>query len=159
MSLHKLSLTGLPLHLHDQVLWVAKRFRTNSLSLKPGGSGVIVCYHQGKVLGYNNIKHPISYIKAIWDEDITKIYLDYNNWDEDDQLEEFKKHIKCIYAENTDKDSDNYGKYQKIWDCNTSNKLPWESSKRTEKKSTGNWKPYSYSSYKKYGYKKKYRGA
>jgi hypothetical protein len=102
MSLHKLSLTGLPLHLHDQVLWVAKRFRTNSLSLEPGGSGVIVCYHQGKVLGYNNIKYPISYIKSIWDEDITNIYLDYNNWDEDDQLEEFKKHIKYIYAENTD---------------------------------------------------------
>ena len=40
---------------------VTQEFRTNALSLKPGGSTVTVIYDNNIELEYNNIKNPQAY--------------------------------------------------------------------------------------------------
>jgi hypothetical protein len=52
---------GLPKSLVNDVLWVAREYRTNPLSHEPGGSDVVVEYHNDEVLGYDWIKFPSKY--------------------------------------------------------------------------------------------------
>lgn len=58
---------------------VADEYRTNPLSLKPGGSTVKVVFFDGKVYEYDKIKYPPTYVGKIegkegivevWVEDI-----------------------------------------------------------------------------------------
>lgn len=44
---------------------VGDEFRTNELSLIPGGKKVTVTYENGKVLTYDKVKSPGKYIKSI----------------------------------------------------------------------------------------------
>lgn len=46
-------------------LRVSDDYRTNELSLQPGGYEVIVVYENGKRLIYDKVKRPGSYIKSI----------------------------------------------------------------------------------------------
>ena len=46
-------------------LRVADNFRTNSLSLEPGGYEVTVAYQNGQRLVYDKVKKPGYYIKSI----------------------------------------------------------------------------------------------
>ena len=46
-------------------LKVLDEFRTNPLSLKPGGSKVSVLYSDGMELIYDKVKSPASYIRTI----------------------------------------------------------------------------------------------
>ena len=48
-----------------QPLKVSDEFRTNPLSLKPGGSKVNVLYSDGMELIYDKVKSPASYIRTI----------------------------------------------------------------------------------------------
>ena len=56
---------GLPEDLKDKVFWVARPYRTNLLSHIEGGTDVIMEYHNGDVLGYDWIKEPFQYIRAL----------------------------------------------------------------------------------------------
>jgi hypothetical protein len=47
------------------VLKVGDEFRTNDLSLIPGGKTVTVIYQNGKKLIYDKVKSPGKYIKSI----------------------------------------------------------------------------------------------
>jgi cold shock CspA family protein len=58
---------GLPEHLTHIVLWVDPKYRKNRLSFIPGGSDVVVEYHNGQALGYNRIKMPSRYIRTFFD--------------------------------------------------------------------------------------------
>lgn len=60
-----------PLVVHD-------RFRTNDLSLQPGGSAVTVVYADGSTRIYPNVKNPKAYIAAISkkDQNIVKAQVD-----------------------------------------------------------------------------------
>jgi hypothetical protein len=51
-------------------LQVADQYRTNPMSLTPGGYTVMVEYKDGTVLFYDKVKNPNAYIK--------RIYLDAN---------------------------------------------------------------------------------
>lgn len=44
---------------------VGDRFRTNELSLKPGGYTVTVVYSDGTKRVYKNVKNPKAYINSI----------------------------------------------------------------------------------------------
>jgi hypothetical protein len=44
---------------------VSDKFRTNDLSLEPGGVTVVVTYHDGRVLEYPRIKNPAAYIRTM----------------------------------------------------------------------------------------------
>lgn len=46
-------------------LKVADQFRTNSLSLKPGGSVVEITYANGQTLIYDKIKSPLKYVHSL----------------------------------------------------------------------------------------------
>ena len=52
-----------------KTIYVEDRFRTNSLSLKPGGSDVKVIYSHKSLL-YDKIKWPYSYVARIHADDI-----------------------------------------------------------------------------------------
>jgi hypothetical protein len=49
----------------DKPLHVTDDFRTNPLSLKPGGYDVTVIYQSGKSFTYDKIKNPANYITRI----------------------------------------------------------------------------------------------
>ena len=56
---------------------VGDEFRTNPLSLRPGGSVVSVAFSSGKTLEYDKIKSPRKYVASIPErEDIVLIYVD-----------------------------------------------------------------------------------
>ena len=55
---------GLPFFIVENVKWVSDDYRTNPLSLEPGGTDVIVEYVGQLVLGYDKIKHSQEYIKV-----------------------------------------------------------------------------------------------
>lgn len=44
---------------------VADNYRTNSLSLKPGGCTIVVEYNNGHIFEYDKIKNPDAYIRKI----------------------------------------------------------------------------------------------
>jgi hypothetical protein len=56
---------------------VHERFRTNELSLRPGGYTVTVIYSDSSQRIYNNVKNPRAYINSIAkDETIVKALVD-----------------------------------------------------------------------------------
>jgi hypothetical protein len=55
---------------------VDDQFRTNSLSLKPGGSIVSVVFSSGRTLEYDKVKSPKRYVASIpGREDIVQIFV------------------------------------------------------------------------------------
>lgn len=61
---------------------VKDEYRTNSLSLKPGGQEVTVLYENGKSYTYDKIKNPSLYIRNISDKKPAKISKVFLNGDE-----------------------------------------------------------------------------
>ena len=61
----------------EKSILVHDRFRTNELSVQPGGSTVTVFYLDGLNRIYKNIKVPKAYINSIVkDETITSVQVD-----------------------------------------------------------------------------------
>lgn len=58
--------------------FVADQFRTNELSLVPGGSLITIYYQDGSFRIYDKIKKPSAYIRMITDKDnrIVKVEVD-----------------------------------------------------------------------------------
>jgi len=58
--------------------YVNDEFRTNQLSLRPGGSAVKVNYADGLFKIYDKIKYPRAYVSKITESDtsIVSIYVD-----------------------------------------------------------------------------------
>ena len=46
-------------------LIVADKYRTNQLSLEPGGYQVTIIHQDGKPFVYDKIKNPVSYVRYI----------------------------------------------------------------------------------------------
>jgi hypothetical protein len=58
---------------------VADEFRTNPLSLSPGGSVVTVVFSDGRMLDYDKVKSPKKYVSKIpQKEDIVAVYVNAN---------------------------------------------------------------------------------
>lgn len=49
----------------NKTIQVTDQFRTNNLSLTPGGAVVEVTYSSGKTLLYDKIKNPKKYIQSL----------------------------------------------------------------------------------------------
>jgi len=59
------------------MLKVADSYRLNQLSLRPGGSTVILVHSDGRQLSYDKIKNPGAYIrKSFIESDIIGAYID-----------------------------------------------------------------------------------
>ena len=117
---------GLPKKLADAVLWVAEEYRTNPLSHEPGGSDVVVEFHNDNVYGYDRIKFPSKYVSKIWTKGISKIHDDYEDWEEEEQIEEIKKEIKRIFARKYKKENFEIVPFKEIWNSETAEDLPWK---------------------------------
>ena len=58
---------------------VGDEFRTNPLSLKPGGSIVTVVFSDGRMLDYDKVKSPKKYVASIpTRDDIVAVYVNGN---------------------------------------------------------------------------------
>jgi hypothetical protein len=58
---------------------VGDEFRTNPLSLKPGGSIVTVVFSDGRMLDYDKVKSPKRYVASIPTRDeIVAVYVNGN---------------------------------------------------------------------------------
>ena len=58
---------------------VGDEYRTNPLSLIPGGSLVTVVFSDGRMLDYDKVKSPKKYVSKIpQKEDITAVYVNGN---------------------------------------------------------------------------------
>lgn len=67
---------------------VADEFRTNPLSLSPGGSIVTVVFSNGRMLDYDKVKSPKKYVASIpQKEDITAVFVNGNQvWTAKEQI-------------------------------------------------------------------------
>jgi hypothetical protein len=116
---------GIPVHLVDKVLWVARETRQNPLSHIPGGSDVIVEYHNESVFGYDWIKSPSVYIYTIFSNAMGD---EFRYLGEKYQLEIAKDKISKIFAREYDNPNERYHiPFEEVWNSKTSNNLPWKS--------------------------------
>ncbi|QFS49788.1 hypothetical protein [Nostoc sphaeroides] len=157
---------GLPQRLAHLILWVDRRYRTNILSHIPGGSDVVVEYHDGRVLGYDWIKMPWVYIRTFFAGIVEYGSDEFNRLDKNMQLQIAKNKIATLYARKY-KDDEEYStaRFEKAWDSETSNEMPWKSLERFDcrqqkqhyfnfEKISSGFKPQSVSDY--YGYEPEY---
>lgn len=72
---------------------VADEYRTNPLSLKPGGSIVTVVFSDGRMLDYDKVKSPKKYVASIPQrEDITAVYVNGNQvWTDKEETKYWDK--------------------------------------------------------------------
>lgn len=82
-----------------RVLHVSDEYRTNPLSLTPGGSTVNVEYYSGNTFAYNKIKFPPAYMARVSPYDIIhgnvkRIYIDGEEINLKQFINQVKKYIK-----------------------------------------------------------------
>jgi hypothetical protein len=123
MSQIKRVCIGLPDDLITSILWVADEFRTNPLSLIPGGSDVIVEYWDKNVFGYDKIKRPSKYIEKIEGEGLPHDYLTNQR---EKHLDYIKARIHRVYARMYSSETYETEPFKKVWDSITSDLFPWE---------------------------------
>ena len=122
---------GLPERLVDLVLWVERKYRTNPLSHMPGGSDVVVEYHDGQALGYDWIKKPSVYIRTFFAGIVEYGSHEYNGFNQNRQLEIAKDKIAKFYARKYSDDEEySTAAFEEVWNSNTSNEMPWKSLER-----------------------------
>jgi hypothetical protein len=104
----------------NEILWVRDKYRTNPLSLKNGGSNIIVEYYSNEIFGYSNIKLPSAYIKKIFMKEILNIYIEPKDAISINEINILKKEISTIYALKHNEET-----YTEVWNIN-SMELPWK---------------------------------
>jgi hypothetical protein len=119
---------GLPEHLAPLVLWVGREYRTNRLSHIPGGSDVVVEYHDERVFGYDWIKSPPNYIRAIIAELVDYSPRAFKKLDEERQIEITKRKISRVFTRKyEDENERSIVPFTEIWNSETSDEMPWQS--------------------------------
>lgn len=122
---------GLPEHLAPLVLWVGREYRTNRLSHIPGGSDVVVEYHDERVFGYDWIKSPPNYIRAIIAELVDYSPRAFKKLDEESQIEITKRKISRVFTRKyEDENERSTVPFTEIWNSETSDEMPWQSLER-----------------------------
>lgn len=122
---------GLPLRLAHVVLWVERRYRTNPLSHIPGGSDVVVEYHDGRALGYDWIKMPWAYIQTFFAGIIEYGSDEFNRLDEKSQIEITKNKIAKFYTRKYNNEEEySTAVFVEVWNSETSKEMPWNALKR-----------------------------
>ena len=156
---------GLPERLVPIVLWVDRKYRTNHLSHIPGGSDVVVEYHDGRVLGYDWIKKPSVYIRTFFAGLVEYGSDEFKTLDKNMQLQIAKNKIARLYAReyNDDEEYSTTG-FEVAWNSETSEEMPWKSLERFDRRQDkqhhfnfekiSTFKPQNVSDY--YGYEPEY---
>ena len=125
---------GLPEHLVEDVLWVAREYRTNPLSHIPGGNDIVVEYHDGRVFGYDWIKNPSAYISTFFAGIVEYASNVFKRLDEQSQIEITKRKIAKVFARKY-KDESEYStvSFTEVWNSKSSNEMPANALKRFER--------------------------
>ena len=114
---------GIPKNISAEIIWVQDKFRTNLLSLIPGGTTVVVEYHNGEVLGYDKIKRPSDYIGKFFEDSSRITSYEYCKMDELAKVNFYKERIFRIFA----RKNKNGHVFEEVWNCESSHQLPWKS--------------------------------
>lgn len=118
---------GLPIEIQNKVLWVKDEYRTNYLSLIPGGTDVVIEYKSEKVLGYDKIKEPNLYIENILEKYFVSSQIDFKNLNKDKKLYLIKSHINRIFGrEYKTEDEFKNTPFKELWNTKINNNLPNE---------------------------------
>jgi hypothetical protein len=122
---------GIPSHL--QVFPVPRENRKHPWSFIPGGFDVVVEYHEivriykAKALLYDWVKKPDRYIQAIFGNELSYMSEEeYFDFAKDKMNRVFIKYFSSEKERQTTK-------FQEIWNCQTSDDLPWESLEKFRK--------------------------
>jgi hypothetical protein len=126
---------GLPPRLTHVVLWVDRIYRTNYLSHIPGGSDVVVEYHDGRAFGYDWIKMPWVYIRTFFAGLVEYGSDEFNGLDETTQMEIAKYKIRGIHVKKyKDEEERSIAAFEEVWNSETANEMPWNALKRFARK-------------------------
>jgi hypothetical protein len=119
---------GLPNHLQSLILWVDDKFRINQLSLMPGGLDIIIEYHNESVLGYDKIKSPRNYIKAVLNNYLRLCRSDFESLQIEEKRQLIIENVSRVYTGQYVEEGENYCKvsFTEVWNSKSSNNFPWE---------------------------------
>lgn len=118
---------GLPDHLVEEVLWVAREYRTNPLSHIEGGCDVVVEYQDGSAYGYDWIKKPSRYIRSFFTGIIEYESDDFEQLGKKRQLKIARESISRLYARKYhDATTYNTAGFKVVWDASTAEEMPWK---------------------------------
>lgn len=117
---------GLPEEFKERVHWVPDEYRTNSLSLVPGGYLIVVEYQNGNINGYMKVKRPVNYIETFFKGAIKQGNLNYDDLNKEQQISFAKKTYRTIWKRRLRIKRDYLnGSFKKTWDSNINDSLPW----------------------------------
>lgn len=92
---------------------------------------MVIEYKDKNVFGYDKIKRPGDYIRVIIEN-----YLSYTEKFKEenrcDLIDFLRTKIEVIYARNQTEEDISEIPFKEIWNCNTTNQLPWEFFEETE---------------------------
>jgi hypothetical protein len=117
---------GLPADFKKKIFFVGRKFRTNKLSHLPGGVGIVVEYHSGKVLGYDWVKYPISYVNKIFIKYFHKLNKDFEILERTLQLDLIKTEISRLFARFYDENNFETAEYEEVWNSKLDMEMPIE---------------------------------
>lgn len=116
---------GLPTNLVNELFWVGQNYRTNHLSHTPGGTKVIVHYHNGDVLGYDKIKYPAGYIDVILSRRVFDDGVRLTQIPSEEATELIVGEVEAIYALKFDDVENGSNQYKEVWNQD-SHQMPWD---------------------------------
>lgn len=114
---------GIPKNISAEIIWVQDKFRTNQLSLIPGGTTVVVEYHNREVLGYDKIIRPSDYIRKFFEASNRGTSYEYFKMNELAKVNFYKERLNRIFA----RKNKNGFAFEEVWNCKSSHQLPWKS--------------------------------
>jgi hypothetical protein len=119
------SIQGLPQELQNDLFWVGQKYRTNELSLSPGGTNVIVYYQSGDVLGYDRIKYPSRYIDVILSRRVFNDGVKLSEIPSEQAADLIVGEVAAIYALKYEDVENGSHDYKEVWNCD-SDQMPWD---------------------------------
>ncbi|WP_030006941.1 cold-shock protein [Picosynechococcus sp. NKBG042902] len=113
---------GLPDDLYNKIFKVERKWRINSLSHIPGGSDIVVEYNDGKVLLYDWVKKPDSYIYSFFSKEFEAI----ENCSNEEQIEVVRDRILRVFAKiYKDENEREYMLFEEVWNSENTDVTPW----------------------------------
>lgn len=112
---------GIPQNISKKIRWVLDEYRTNELSIIPGGFDIVIEYYSGDIFGYDKVKEPNAYIKRVILKEINHPYNEFNNLEKNNLIKLIKEKINRIYYRN----QHNSLVFNELWNS-SKNKTPWK---------------------------------
>lgn len=106
---------GITKELEQSIFWINREYRTHPFSHIEGGTDVVVEYHDKDIFGYDWIKKPSKYVKAIFLKKIEVSHEDFSIKPKDLQLDEVKDNIIRIFTRKSEASDSKTEILEEIW--------------------------------------------